>query len=902
MIDLSYYIQATLTSQGLLLLIEITIFLLKIGLLGILLIRGCRTSVPRYSWYCLLALIFTSLFENSAWILKLSLNVYGPMLDYRILIFAIRIAWSFLIIEYQVLALFLESLIEKHYRFKQYHLLFFSISSICCIYFLYSAFFNFDNIDIAFRSSFEFFACKICFLCIFPIIGTSLYHALVILRRNTLPKILQQQLQTFIRYIIIPHFFCEVVSANPFIFSHALMLQSYAFLSMSTALFTYGIYYATKKMVGLRFLNFSSHVHIPMTFNFINDFKDILEKLGQITNMSEITHLTQDFFKAAFGIPGNKLLFGIRKQTSYLHTNIPYIQTIISTVENFLEAHENACTLNIALQSHKILIRDEIEFTYFYQKDTTNNIFLQFLHSIQADVFLPIYDRQTISGYIIILRDARAGVLFNTIERDEMLVFASYLSNIIKLLHNRNLYTLLQHEKELKEELYTKHQEINQYKESIRSFLRTTKDRKIGIIFYKSRRFILGNQAAQELLTININTQEGHPLVKALHTLVRQVEDFKSPQTTLTLDDHGNKLVLAGLPNLEGNNVIILIYYPEIADLIKKQIDALKDPSKWDYLLYLETTNSGHLINQLIPGSGETLLNFKIDLLKLALTTKALLLEMPTEDLDATVEILHHISLRQTIHKLVLDSPEKGGKIAIKLFGINPIFGAQRDTPLLEALNNTGTLFIQNIHYLELETQKYLAAFIKYGFYTVFKSTATLFANVRIICSTDQNLETLVQDGSFSLELFNELKKASLIMPSLITLPESELAELADGFTQQAIKNQTLTSLLALNPGEKHKLIKQDFTSLHEFKTRVHQILIYKSTKQQIYQETEFNEAYYVNDPELTNIARRGKQALKDRYSMTLLWQKFQNQSKIALFLGVNRSSVNRRLKDFHLI
>ena len=45
-----------------------------------------------------------------------------------------------------------------------------------------------------------------------------------------------------------------------------------------------------------------------------------------------------------------------------------------------------------------------------------------------------------------------------------------------------------------------------------------------------------------------------------------------------------------------------------------EQIDLLKDPSKWDYLLYLETTKSGQLINQLIPGSGENLLNYKINL------------------------------------------------------------------------------------------------------------------------------------------------------------------------------------------------------------------------------------------------------------------------------------------------
>ena len=45
--------------------------------------------------------------------------------------------------------------------------------------------------------------------------------------------------------------------------------------------------------------------------------------------------------------------------------------------------------------------------------------------------------------------------------------------------------------------------EINQYKESIRSFLRGAHHKDIGIIFYKSRHFVFGNKAAKELITIN---------------------------------------------------------------------------------------------------------------------------------------------------------------------------------------------------------------------------------------------------------------------------------------------------------------------------------------------------------------------------------------------------------------
>ncbi|MDR3550275.1 MAG: sigma 54-interacting transcriptional regulator, partial [Candidatus Babeliales bacterium] len=447
--------------------------------------------------------------------------------------------------------------------------------------------------------------------------------------------------------------------------------------------------------------------------------------------------------------------------------------------------------------------------------------------------------------------------------------------------------------------------EINQYKESIRSFLKNNKQKEIGIIFYKNRRFIFGNQTAKELVKININTQEGHPLTQALKQIARQVEEYKSFQTCIAKDSDGNKLVLCGVPNLEQSNVIITIYYPEISDIIAKQLDRLKDPSKWDYLLYLETTQSGQLINQLIPGSGEQLLNFKINLLKTALSRKATLLTMADQDLVPTVELLHHISLRETLHILSLQGPEKNFDTAVKLFGMNPIFGitGQMQQPLFKKLDGTGTLFIQNIQFLAPETQEYLAEFIQYGVYRVFKSDQKISSNVRIICSTNQDLQALMQEGKFSKNLFNELKNTSMVMPSLLTLPEQELNDLAQGFTEQALKkNSAFNNILELTDREKVKLAHQRPISLQELKAKVQQALVLKSKKNEIYQETQFDPAYEITDPQLIAASRLGKHALRDPQIMGLLWSKFNNQNKIATFLGVNRSSVNRRCKEYNLL
>jgi len=623
-----------------------------------------------------------------------------------------------------------------------------------------------------------------------------------------------------------------------------------------------------------------------------------------ISSTKELSHITQAFFKDTLKIAPSRTQLHLRNLETFREEEKFEITAIETIVENFINRHESTnCTITEYLRQKKIMIYDEIAFSNFYEEDVTRQELQQFLEQLNADIFLPIFEKNRIIAYVIIERDARLDDFYSDIERDEMLVFGSYLGNIINLQQNQNLAVLAEREKEMREELYQKHQEINQYKESVRSFISNTEHRKIGIIFYKSRRFVFGNKDANDLLGINPNTQAGHPLAIALKTVARQVEEYRAPQTKIVKDAKGTKLVFSALPSSENNSVIITVYYPEITDIVKKQIDLLRNPSEWDYLLYLETTQSGKLINQLIPGSGEQLLNFKIELLKTALSRKALLLEMPDEDLQPTVEILHHISLREQLHVLNIKAPEQNNETAIKLFGLNPLFaGTNKQPALLEKLNNTGTLFIQNIHLLSLETQQYLAEFIQYGRYHIFHSDKKVTANVRVICSTDRNLQTLVQEGTFLRALFNELRYTTLSLPPLFKLSDEELETLAEGFTEQAMQNQTFKNILQLTEKDKAKLIDLKPVSLHELKSKIQKLLVEKSKKNNIYQETQFDPAYAVDDPELVEAVRLGKKALKDRRLMAMLWDKFKNQNQIANFLGVNRSSVNRRCKEYNLM
>lgn len=813
-------------SKNALICITVLSFFCKTFILAACVRFSFRTSKRRLLLLFLILFLTGSLLSDLLniflFIKRTVLGITGT--SYPPLTFFLRLVWGLYITQYQALALFFEYLLYKRIRFTIWHglhaLANVSLSSL----FLYHAFFKYHvSARDPYTLAMELFLIRT--ICMYlPILFIPLFYKILKRRHGDqkIPRILHHQLRYLTNFFVPVIFFELLGDSVPFVGAFIPWITAYQdiFYMLSTILCTLPMLFIGRRILGLRFLNLRQDVESKEKFNFLSQFKDILEQLSYATALKELAHLNQTFFQTAFNIPLGRTRLFIRKAEPEKDDHGYYdIAHISGKVESFISKSENYAIMHI-LSSSKIFIRDEIEFSHFYEDDATGKEILDFLDIINADVFLPIYERNAIIAYIIIERKARPEKLFTNKERDEMLVFTSYLSNIINILKYSNIEAMHHRHKELTEELYHKHQEINQYKESIRSFLRSNKERKIGIIFYKHRRFTFANEAAQELVGMDLNTNLGHSLTQACKTVARRVLEFKTAQTTFAHDTSGQRIIIAGIPSLEEYTTILLIYYPEISDIIKAQFDQLKDPSAWDYILYLETTQSGRLVNQLLPGTGAKILNFKVNLLSTALSKKATLLDMPEDDLIPTVEILHHISLRQTLHSIKLTGPEKNDDVALKLFGINPLLAKDGVDPLLLKLNDIGTLFIQNIEYLSIETQNYLAEFILYGFFHKFKSDHKVFSNVRIICSSTKDLLALVNEDKFSKALYNELHKTSLTLPSLSSFSDSEINELAQGFAEQIETTQTYKNLMALTERDKSKLLADRPLSLREFKKK----------------------------------------------------------------------------------
>ena len=173
---------------------------------------------------------------------------------------------------------------------------------------------------------------------------------------------------------------------------------------------------------------------------------------------------------------------------------------------------------------------------------------------------------------------------------------------------------------------------------------------------------------------------------------------------------------------------------------------------------------------------------------------------------------------------------------------------------------------------------------------------------MRIICSSNQPLANLVQKGLFSSGLYNEIKQSTLSMPALHNLNPQEMEDILNGFAQQALAEKTIEKIVEFNEKDVRHIINTTPSSLADLKKRATTLLFQKLKHNNIDSQATVDPAHLVNDPELAEIARLGKRALKNEKAMAILWNKFNNQNKIASFLGVNRSSVNRRCKDYNLV
>lgn len=896
----NYYslIYKTIASEPWLLGVITASLLVKIYFLKVLIHSIITNPITQKFRLFLVLAIIGSMFGDMAWFIKLVFELFISPVTNPVVTFFSRIAWALLEVQYLSLSLFIQSLPEKQFRLKKYHYVLISISMIFSLYFFYTAFLElFIALDSHARWAHalripikEIYIIRCVVLYLLNIITIpGLYNAITKICTGKLPKILRKQLIIFLLYLFIPYIIIEFIQAG-FICFKSFQANMYPIVSISTLLLTYLLYYCIQRIVKLHFMG-PPPVVSSIKPAIIHEFKLVLEKLSEAHTLEELKHITQNFFKNTFDIQAGSIHLITRKidTESVSHPDTEYLH---QTIEHFANKHD------ALLNAQKIFYYDELAFVHYYQHTPETEKLVSFLDTINADCYIPMFVQHKLIASLIISKNHQSRDCYSLNDKNNMLGFANYLASIINLLHNRYLQTLAVQEKSLKDTLYAHHQEINLYKESIHYFLKESNNKKIGILLYKNKRFTYANKAALELMGIDINKQPGHDLTKKCKQLISCLESDNTTQTaTVTNYELGKKIIIECMPSLDQSSAIIAVYYPEISDIIMQHLNELQNPNTWNYLLYLETTQAGHLINQYIPSTTRLFLNYKIDLLKAGFSKGPLLIEAHEEDIMNTVQIIHTMSMRDTLHNIDV-SNKPNSSLAEQIFGSGTLHH-NNEKPLLEKLDGIGTLFIKNIDLLDQSTQKYLGEYLQYEHYRSLNSDVKKYSNVRIICYSKKNLRLMARDGHFDTNLYNQLKAGTITQPALSIVPQSEIQQIVEGYAQQCTKNELLKFL---KDKDIQKILTNCPGSLFELRKKVVHVLTKKTNSTHPNDRGYIGSVYEISNAELLEAARLGKHALKDRQVLHMLWNTFNNQNKIAQFLGVNRSSINRRLKEFNII
>ncbi len=119
-------------------------FLLKSGILVALISKTVNMKRVARPLFFLVAILVGNMFSDLAWVLKLSQSLFFPQLSYQIVLFIIRIAWVFFIVQYQSMSLFIESLVTDCYILPLRQKIFCVISSLFGVFFIIIAVVDFD--------------------------------------------------------------------------------------------------------------------------------------------------------------------------------------------------------------------------------------------------------------------------------------------------------------------------------------------------------------------------------------------------------------------------------------------------------------------------------------------------------------------------------------------------------------------------------------------------------------------------------------------------------------------------------------------------------------------------------------------------------------------------------------
>ena len=314
---------------------------------------------------------------------------------------------------------------------------------------------------------------------------------------------------------------------------------------------------------------------------------------------------------------------------------------------------------------------------------------------------------------------------------------------------------------------------------------------------------------------------------------------------------------------------------------IKNENEILKEKNIYDYE-FIGKSNAMLKIKQLIEKVSST-------------SSRVLIYGDSGTGKDLVAREIHNNSNQSGGPFIVINAPilEPNG-IESELFGHEDV-NNNISVGLFEKANN-GTLFIDEVGEMPLQTQAKILRFLTDQSFSRVGGNQQIRVNTRVICSSTQNLNDLIDEGNFRKDLYHRLNVVSINLPNLSDRIE-DLESLVEYFIQRYSKSNTLVSSNLMSM-IKSKYINYDWPgNVRELRNIVERHIILGNKLGEIPDDDNGK----ISDESKNVISMPLKNARKifeKNYLQSQIKRFNGNISKTAVFIGMERSALHRKLKQ----
>lgn len=395
----------------------------------------------------------------------------------------------------------------------------------------------------------------------------------------------------------------------------------------------------------------------------------------------------------------------------------------------------------------------------------------------------------------------------------------------------------------------------------------------------------------------------GQDLNKVINELSQKAFTKNKPATLAHHLPDGRELLLTANPVRGGNDrgiTKLVINCRDISELnnLRREVETSKELSKI-YHQELEVLRTKHLGDTIVCNSPVMLNVLELAIRVARVDSTILLLGESGVGKDVVTRLIHRESKRINAPFIRINCgaiPEN--LLESELFGYNPgaFTGARREgKPGLLELAHNGTLFLDEVAELPLPLQVKLLNVIQEREVTRLGGVKPVSVDIRLIAATNKNLESLVEKGQFRADLFYRLNVVPITIPPLRER-NSDIPFLVIHFLKKFNEKYKLTK--NISAGVMDCLVNYSWPgNVRELENLIERMVVI--TPHDIISRQDLPGALLRRSRKRTS--RTGEKAGSEREIIEKLYRKMQSTRKVAEALGVNQSTVVRKMKKYNI-